>query len=342
MNSNRPTFQMWMGFDVCTEFMRPLRLEFWKGSDFANFKPEAPFHYQADALIGLSLFLLHPSWKGPHLPPHASKLPQDLWKAMEPHHELFNRSQARAQALRTTGKQPSIEKFEKKFTEIVMHSLQNWGLDLTDLHELIGLVDELEDQTKRPLLYNFDLQATAPTLKMLHLLHSLLFNLRTLTAMDYNAYIQDPTHEALKVDSITDYLAHSEIVVNDALLYFQFAKMKDKLPTGAAKQMEHAFGTYSHNGTCLIQSLPESFMKGMKTELEESLYLVQMDWLLGTEAGLLFRIREEIYGLIEGYTQIFWPDADQKRRKNAPNEASKLSIQCELTEKSVQLVTAVA
>lgn len=331
-------FQMWMGFDVCMEFMRPLRLEFWKGSDFSNFKPQAPFHYHADALIGLSLFLLHPSWKGPHLPPHASKLPQDLWKAMEPHHELFARSATRSQALRQQSKaQPPREGFEKKFTEVVMSSLQNWGLDLTDLHELNGVIDELEDQSGRPLLYNFDLQTTPTTLKMLHLLHSMLFNLRILMAMDYNAQIQDPTHEAIKVDSITDYLSHGEHIVNDALLYQQFKKVKEKISAAAGTHMEEAFASFLHNGTWLIQSLPANFLKGMKPELlEESLYLVQMDWLLGTEAGLLFRIREEIYGLIEGYNQIFWLDAEAKGKKEG-----KLSIQCELTEKSL-LMTKVA
>ncbi len=340
MNSNKTPFQMWMGFDVCMDFMRPLRLEFWKGSDFSNFKPQAPFHYQADALIGLSLFLLHPSWKGPHLPPHASKLPQDLWKTMEPHHELFTRSNSRIQDLRQQSKPAAPrEDFEKRLTDVLMGSLHNWGLDLTDLHELTSVIDDLEDQVSRPLVYNFDFTTTGPTLKILHLLHSMLFNLRTLTAMDYNAYVQDPTHEALRMDSITDYLSHGEHIVNDALLYQQFRKIKDKISAAAASQMEQAFAHFSHNGTWLMQGLPASYLKGMKPEmLEESLYLVQMDWLLGTEAGLLFRIREEIYGLIDGYSQIFWPDANAKRQKNS----GKLSIQCELNEKALQRTTAVA
>ena len=37
--------------------------------------------------------------------------------------------------------------------------------------------------------------------------------------------------------------------------------------------------------------------------------MVQMDWLLGSASGLLFKIREELYGLKEGYDRIFWPHA---------------------------------
>ena len=51
-----------------------------------------------------------------------------------------------------------------------------------------------------------------------------------------------------------------------------------------------------------------------------------MDWLLGTDAGLLFRIREELYGLKEGYEKIFWPDLTDKPTQNQ----SHLSVSCEL------------
>lgn len=339
MKTSESEFQMWMGFDICLEFLRPLRLEFWKGSDFSNFKPEAPFRYHADALIGLSLFLMHPSWKGPHLPPHTSKIPEGLWKGMEPHHELYLRSHERAEALQGKGKKVDLRPFEKQLTDLVHSSLHPWGMDLTDLHEIPALIDSLEDKMGRPLLYNFDLEFKPEVVRGFHLLHSLLFNLRTLLAMDYNAYIKDPTHEALKVDSIADYLARGEYIVNDALLYLQFSKMKEKVPAKIAAQLEQSFMNYSHNGTCLVQSLPSSFLKGMQPELlEESLYLVQMDWLLGSEAGLLYRIREELYGLIEGYNQIFWPDVQVKSGKRG----EKLSIQCELTDKSLRSKPAVA
>lgn len=327
-----------MGFDVCMEFLRPLRIEFWKGSDFKNFKPEAPFRYHADALIGLSLFLLHPRWRGPHLPPHDSKFPLNLWKSLEPHFELFNRSRKRARALRGEKKSQQPADVEKLLQSHLQTCQQEWGFNLSDLQDFVTTIDRLEDQAERPLLYNFDLVLSPEACQSLQLLHSLLFNLRTLLAMDHNAYVQDPTHQALKVDSITDYLPRGESNVNDALLFLDFLRLKKELPAKAAGRLDASFQQRMAHATCLIQSLPPTFLSNMKPELlEESLYIVQMDWLLGTEAGLLHRIREEIYGVMEGYHQIFWPEVEARKKS-----AEKLSIQCELTEKSVIPSSAVA
>lgn len=328
-----------MGFNIGLEFLRPLRVEFWKGSDFSQFSPQAPFRYQADALLGLSVLLLHPTWKGPHLPASNSQLPLELWRQLEPHAELYNRAHARVQALRSKkASAPSIP-FETGFQANLKSACANWGLDLMDLHELANLINHIEEETDRPLLYNFDFQVTESCLQQLLFLHSLLFNLRTLVAMDYNAYIQEPTHEALHVDSISDYLPRAEYVVNDALLYLQFTKQVEKMQKSAAQSLEQAFLNYSHNGTCLVRNMPPSFLQSMKPELlEESLYLVQMDWLLGSPAGLLYRIREEVFGLIEGYNEIFWPDAQQMKT----NKSKVLTVQTELTESSLNLSPAVA
>jgi hypothetical protein len=145
--------------------------------------------------------------------------------------------------------------------------------------------------------------------------------------LDYNAHTTDPSHEACKIDSISDYLSKAEYVANDGLLYFNFKKLKDQMKPQAYETMNKAFMNYSHNGYCLIEALPKSFLNSLRTEeLEESLYLVQMDWLLGTDAGLLFKIREELYGLIEGYEKVFWHDVDGRSFQNQ----SHLAVSCEI------------
>jgi len=328
----------WFGYDVVSasgNFPRPQRIEFWKDRDFNNLAPEVPLHYKADALLGLSLYLLHHGWNSKHLPPHGGKpdsLTQDLWKSLEPHYELFLRAQPRVSALRRDKSlsSPFAPAFEKSFTEILDDAAQKDGWNLEALQPIMDLVDDLEIKLERPLLYDFSFQVSPEMRTKLHWLHSCLFHLRTLIAIDYNAYIHDATHEAVKVDSITDYVARAEYVANDALLYWNFKKMRERLPADAATDLEQHFLTYSHNGAYLIESLPKSFLSAMNAEeLEESLYLVQMDWLLGTDAGLLFRIREELYGLHEGYENIFWRDVIDQ----APKATSEgLSIQCELTE----------
>jgi hypothetical protein len=326
---------IWLGFDVTTEggpVLRPTKIHFWKEDAYKSRQPEAPFHYYADALTGLSLIHLNQDLKNPFVSPQMNfSFCHEAWLALEPHQELYGRSQPRVSSLRRHLKEiPSsiTDYFERNFTDILESALHPWGVDLTHLEHLIDAIEYLETKMEMPLLYNFQLKLSKPVTEKLHYLHSLLFNLRSLIAMDHNAHIQDPAHDAVKVDSITDYLTKAEYVANDAMLFYQFKLMKEKFPNPVAEQLMKDFKQYSHNGYCLIESLPASFLSQLSTpELEETLYIVQMDWLLGTDAGLLFKIREELYGLTDGFEKIFWPDQDG-RPENPPGQ---LSVSCELT-----------
>lgn len=337
---------IWMGFDIFATngtFPRPEKIVFWEEPQFKKTRPEAPFHFAADALVGLSLIHLNQHLKNPFSTPKMNfSFAHESWKALEPHHELFARSQPRIQALRHSLKEesgPAVQTFERGFSEVLESSIEPWGLDLVRLHDLLDWIEELEDRDERPLLYNFRLKFSRDTLTKLHYLHSLLFNLRALLAMDYNAHVQDPTHEAVRVDSITDYLPKAEYVANDALLYWSFKRSRDEMPKAVAQKLESAFYNYSHNGFALIENLPKSFLKQLNSEeLEETLYLVQMDWLLGTDAGLLFRLREEIYGLAEGIDKVFYPELVGKSLKLQ----GPLSVNCQITEDTLYPTTEAA
>jgi hypothetical protein len=326
--------QVWLGFDIKVDsgsVLRPQKIEFWKEDDFKHSQPEAPFHYFSDALVGLSLVHLNQNLKNPFSGPKMNfSFCHEAWLALEPHRELFERSQPRVLALRSHLKSSApalVEYFERNFTDTLDSALHSWGVDLHHLCHLVEAIDYLETKMSQPLLYNFNLKFSRPVVEKLHYLHSMLFSLRSLVAMDYNAHSNDPTHEACKVDSITDYLSKAEYVANDALLYHSFKKQKERMKADVYEQLEKSFKTYSHNGYCLIESVPKSFLSSMKSEeLEESLYIVQMDWLLGTDAGLLFRIREELYGLIEGYDKVFWPEADGRTQQ----KQSHLSVSCQI------------
>lgn len=330
---------VWLGFDIKVKpgpVLRPKQIHFWKDDDFKHSQPEAPFYYFSDALLGLSMVHLNPHWKNPFSAPKMNfPFCSEAWLALEPHHELFARSQPRVQALREHMKDTPtslVDYFERNCSETLDESLHSWGMDLEHLSHLVEAIDYLETKTGHPLLYNFGLKLSKPIVDKLHHLHSLLFNLRSLVALDYNAHTQDPTHEACKVDSITDYLSKAEYVANDALLYYHFRKQQPHIKPDVYQSLEKNFKTFSHNGYCLIESLPKSFLNSLHSaELEESLYIVQMDWLLGTDAGLLFRIREELYGLIEGYEKVFWPDADGKPAQ----QQSHLSVSCEITAETL-------
>lgn len=326
--------QVWLGFDIKAEpgpVLRPQKIEFWKADEFKNARPEEPFHYFSDALLGLAAVHLSPHHKNPFSGPQMNfPFAHEAWLALEPHHELFERSQPRVAALRQHMKgspQPLVEYFERNFTETLDASIHPWGVDLGHLCHLIEAIDYLETKMDSPLLYNFHLKLSKPVVDKLHYVHSMLFNLRALVALDYNAHCMDASHEACKVDSIVDYIPKAEYVANDALLYWTFQKQSERMKAEAFHTLEKTFKTYSHNGTCLIDSLPKSFLNSLSAqELEETLYIVQMDWLLGTEAGLLFRIREELYGLLEGYEKVFWPDAGGRHHQ----QQSHLSVSCQI------------
>lgn len=336
--SIKKTEDVWLGFTVKAEpgpVLKPTQIHFWKDDQFKSHKPEAPLKYHSDALLGLSLVHLNPHLKNPFTAPKMNfPFCYQAWLALEPHFELYQRSQPRVKSLRQHVTKPEagpVEYFERNCTDILESSIYPWGIDLKHLQHLIEAIEYLESKTEVPLLYNFGLQLPKPLIEKLHHLHSLLFNLRSLVAVDHNAYIHDPTHEALKVDSITDYIPRADYVANDAILYWNFRKSKEELPTPVAEKLEKSFRTYSHNGYCLIHSLPKSFLNSLRTEeLEEVLYLTQMDWLLGTEAGLLFRLREELYGLREGYSQIFWPEA------SGTHPQTQLEVSCYLTPSDIE------
>jgi hypothetical protein len=326
--------QIWLGFDVKVEpgpILRPQKIQFWKEDDFKHSQPEHPFHYFSDALVGLAAIHLSPHHKHPFWGPQMNfPFAHEAWLALEPHHELFERSQPRVSALRNHMKNtpaPLAEYFERNFTETLDSSIHPWGIDLGHLCHLIEAIDYLETKMAQPLLYNFHLKLNKPVVDRLHYLYSMLFNLRALVALDFNSHCADAAHEACKVDSITDYIPKAEYVANDALLYWSFKKQESNMKAEAYQALEKTFKTFSHNGTCLIDALPKSFLNSLnKEELEETLYIVQMDWLFGTDAGLLFRIREELYGLLEGYEKVFWQDISGKPAQ----KQSHLAVSCQI------------
>ncbi len=333
--NNKKLQKLWMGFRLQVEagpIPRPLKIEFWKNNDYKKSKPDTPLHYNADALTGLALNLIHKNWAFPQPNPEFA---HQAWQELEPLVEMSQRSQPRVQSLRShlpTQILPTKE-FEAEFSEVLKAAAQPWGYEVTELHSLVDVIESLEDQTGRPLLYNFQMAFTPEFKTKLQQLQSFLFNLRTLVAMDYNAYIQDPSHEALKVDSITDYIPRADYISNDAILYYQYRKVKKNMPVETSRVLDQAFMSYSHNGAFLIENLPATFLAKLSSEeLIESLYLIQMDWLMGTEAGLLYQIREEVFGLIEGYHKIFWPDYLGQKRTGEDNY---LVIQCQVNEEDI-------
>ncbi len=336
-----------LGFDVTMEkgsTWKPVKVQYWNHEGhYAKFKPSAPFKYMADALAGLSLVKLNHYIKSPVATPHLDySFAVDAWKALDPHIELYERSHPRIRALQAHLAVVNPElcaEFENHFNEHFEMAMKPWGVDLTALWPLLDTFAWFENKVGSPLLYNFGLNFSKPFMEKLHTLYSFLYHLRGLVAVDHNAHVEDPSHEGVKVDAITDYLPRAEYVVNDALLYWNFKKYAQpysspKTPDSRVEKLlvnplEKAFHKYSHNACHLVDNLPPNFINSLNpVELEEAFYLVQMDWLLGSPAGLLFKIREEVYALQSGYEKIFWKDVEPKFH----NKPFALHLCCEISE----------
>jgi len=264
--------------------------------------------------------------------------------ALDPHIELYERSHNRTRALQSqlAVVDPKIlAEFESHFNETFDMCVKPWGIDMTALWPLLDTFTWLEGKMHAPLLYNFGLNFGKPFMEKMHTLYSFLYHVRSLIAVDHNAHCEDTSHEGVKMDAILDYLPRAEYVVNDALLYWNFQKwarpmMGDAKETPVQKNlltpMTKAFHKLSHNACYLIDHLPPQFLSSLNAmELEEALHLVQMDWLLGSPAGVLFKIREEIYGLQSGYEKIFWKDTEPKNHK----KEVQLSLCCELKHEHI-------
>lgn len=308
--------------------LKPTEVEFFKNHD-RDHKPHKPFKYHSDVLVALSFVNMHRTLDTRCIYDLESSM--DFWRAMEPHYELYGRSRRRVVALteRTENVDGLLtEKIEKKWNDILKDVFSANKVNVAELQQLIPLIDYLEEHMRKPLLYNFSLSFTPEFQQRLLLLYSFLSNMRSLVALDHNSFIEDASHEAIKMDSITDYLAKPEYVVNDALLFFHFKKLFAPFVTGRSsdvkidkllhKPLEAHFQKFSHNACQLVENLPATFLNQLNPmELEQALYLIQMDWLLGSEAGLIFKIREELFGISEGYEKIFWPEYDFRGHKHS-------------------------
>ena len=323
---------------------RPLAFHFWKQmSDFEKNQPAHPSAYLSDLLLGVSFVRLNSYCASPLAVPFMdSAFAQTVWNEFEPHRELFKKSQKRVEALYKQMKPAPphvVQNFENTFSEILTKIQQPWGFDLRDFSELVHAIEKFESDIGCPLIYNFKVKFSPAFEEKLLSLDSFLFHLRSVVALDHNAHVSEPAFEAVKVDSVQDYIPRADYVVSDALMYWNFKRLAQPWSAGAKSDVRvekllvdpvfKAFKKHVHNACFLIDQLPDSFLNQFGPEdLEEALYLVQMDWLMGTGSGLLFKIREEIYGLENGYEKIFWHEW-QDRDWSQP---TALKIACEMSQ----------
>lgn len=323
---------------------KPLKVEFWQNeSQYAKNPANPPFKYMADALTGLAMVKLNHYIKSPVATKNLDyNFVTDAWHNLDPHWELYDRSQPRVRALQShiSMVNPQIcAEFEALFNDTLEAAIKPWGVDLSALCLLLDTFTWFEQKTGQPIMYNFAFNFSKAFTDKLKYTFSFLYHLRNLVALDHNTQCEDTTHEGVNVDAIGDYLPRAEYIANDAMLFWTFKKYSQPFTAKAgdkssvtnlfAAPMEKAFKKYSHNACALINNLPKNFVESMNpVELEEALYLVQMDWLLGSPAGLLFKIREELFGLHSGYERIFWKDVEPKF--NGQN--FKLDIHCHVDQ----------
>lgn len=341
-------FQMMI--DIKTKsspILNPHEIHFWHQQDknhpkhLENLVPQAPFKFYTDAILGLSYYKMT-DFKG--LSPEQKHFAELAYRSYDPYTELFQKSHARVQSLRVNHHEQKIhcENLEKRITELWSEAFSTNVVKFSLLEPVLDALTEFENELSSPLIYNFGVHFSPAFTEKLLSFYSLLFHLRSIVAVDHNAHVEDSSYESVKCDSISDYLPKSDYTVNDALLYWNFKKLstpfvghKDKDPRieklFVDPMLKH-FQLYSHNACHLVDNLPPSFMNSLsRPEQEEALHHVQMDWLLGSESGLLFKIREELYGVVFGYEKVFWHECNSHK----PKKASHLHLCFELSEKDI-------
>lgn len=293
-----------------------------------NESTKPPLKYFNDALIAMNFHTLN---QFKNCNPSDQKFINTYLQSIDPYFELFNNSSFRLKKIISETSLPKkqiIQKFEKDLTNKIDAFFSNTQINFKSFSQVLKDIDQLEKNLEQNLIYNFNIKFSEEFNQKLISYYSFLFHARSLSAHFYNKHIEDSTFESIKCDSINDYLSKADFTVNDALVYWQFKKLSTPFNSGRdmkieklfIQPLENAFLKYNSNACTLINSLPESFLTHQNsTLLEESLHQVQMDWLLGSGSGLLFRIREECFGLVHGYDQIFWQDSDSSYQKTSEN-----------------------
>lgn len=305
--------------------------------------PYAPLPYFTDAIVGLSAFKLLVHSKE-SLSSNEEALAALLWQKLEPMHEVYHRSFYRIKTLLATKSMDPISEmnFEQSLRDIVKSACTNEGTYLNELTNLIDSINYLETKRSHPLLFDTKLQLSNSSLSILHTLYSLLYNLRALTAIHYNGNRKDNLFETLQIDSVKDYFHAPDLLTNESMLYYKFIQYRQETQSGIIKDdsMIQAFKAYLPHSHYLVTSLPEDFFTKQSSEsLEQSLYTFQIDWLLGSPAGLLYRVREELIGLKEGYEHTFWPELHSDVN---PEPASTLHVNCILGPEHIRQLSEAA
>jgi hypothetical protein len=277
---------------------------------------QVPFPYYTDALVGLAAHKVLAFSNNSSFQSAKTALCALLWEKLEPMHSIYHRSNERLKPLLETKYSTFGKTFESNIKEILRDCCEDKKLNFKSLGDLINAISFLEKKIEAPLLFNRSLLLPHSTMDILHTLYSLLYNLRALVAMEHNAHVQEMCYDGLKLDPITDYLPNVENNVNDSLLFYHWSALSQHQPHQSShfhESMEQAFRNFTYYGYNLMKALPAEFFKQKQIDvIEQGLYMFQVDWLLGSPSGLLFRLKEELYGLKESYEKIFWSDLHKK------------------------------
>jgi hypothetical protein len=280
---------------------------------------QLPFPYYTDALVGLAANKVVGLGNDTSFQSANNALCALLWEKLEPMHSVYQRSYERLKPLLETKYSPLSKSFESDIKDILKDSCEDGKIDFQSLTELVNAISFLEKKIDVPLMFNRSLALPHGILDILHTLYSLLYNMRALIAMEYNAHIEEMCYDGLKLDPISDYISSIENNVNESLLYYHWNALNQHQPhssTHFIDSMEQAFRNFTYHGHQLTKALPKEFFKQKQIDvIEQGLFMFQVDWLLGSPSGLLFRLKEELYGLKETYEKIFWTDLLKKSKE---------------------------
>lgn len=241
---------------------------------------------------------------------------------LDPHQGLYQNSKARLESQSISRKNHKLmlpPSLYQEIAHLIKESVHDNKVNIQNLTAMIDLLDQIEAKTRTPLLYNLDLQLPTELSSSLTLLTNLLFYTRSLIIQDYNQACPNFTLEGIRVDSVSDYLPKIDSISNDAAIYSHFRRLEAQMPTLVAARLKDMFQHYSSMGVILTE-MAEGYrnFQNFHKDLHETLNRLQLDWLFGSDAGICYRLREELLGAREGYSRTFHldiPEGYQQQKK---------------------------
>ncbi|MCS6837415.1 MAG: hypothetical protein NZ480_01090 [Bdellovibrionaceae bacterium] len=247
---------------------------------------------------------------------------QNLLLEHDPQYLLFEKHKSALMRWQQNHRLQSVPaKYEKDILEILSQSISQAQFDFEKLYPLLNCFDEIEKKIGLPFLFNVEIKCeNSALLNAVHALANFLFYLRVQIAQTFNQEIRGNSFEVLKIDPVLDYLPMFHSLPAEARVFSSFKRFESQLPTLVSHKLRDEFLKELPMSVTLIFSVERAWKKNTIIWESDVLQEFQLSWLYGAYSGILFRLREELVGIKNGYQNTFYKHSLLPRQSSSRNQ----------------------